>query len=96
MEWYLTECDINRDVKVSDWLHYTGLMIKVKHLNHLFQIYIKSMGKDTVCRVEERKQQINRPAIEVINDVFNPYEEIEEMFKQIMEKLDSRDYESRE
>jgi hypothetical protein len=95
MEWYLLECDINRDVKVSDWLNYTGLKIKVKHLNHLFQIYIKSMGKDTVCRVEERKQHPNRPAIEVINDIFNPNEKIEKMLNQIMEKLDRRDYESR-
>ncbi|MFZ0514734.1 MAG: hypothetical protein WAM14_24230 [Candidatus Nitrosopolaris sp.] len=27
LEWKLTECDINKDVKVSDWFHYTGLKI---------------------------------------------------------------------
>lgn len=93
MEWYLTECDINRDVKVSDWLHYTGIKIQVKHLNHLFQIYIKSMGRDTVCRVEERKRP-NRPALEVVNGIFNRYEKFEKrlddqdkLLRQILDKL---------
>jgi hypothetical protein len=83
MDWYLTECDIDRDVKVGDWLHFTGTKIQVKHLNHLFQVYIKSMGRDTVCRVEERKRP-NRPPLEVINDIFNPYEKFEK-------RLDAQD-----
>jgi hypothetical protein len=48
--WELTERDINKDVKVSDWFHLTGLRIQVKHMDHLFSLYIKSMGKDTVYR----------------------------------------------
>ena len=35
MEWELTECDINKDIKVSDSFHYTGLKIQVKHMDHL-------------------------------------------------------------
>ncbi|MGA7370433.1 MAG: hypothetical protein WBX01_14990, partial [Nitrososphaeraceae archaeon] len=53
MQWYLIQCDINRDVKVGDWLQFTGIKIQVRHAFHLFRIYIKSKGKDTVCRVEE-------------------------------------------
>jgi hypothetical protein len=53
LEWELTECDINKDIKVSDLLHFSAVKVQVKHLDHLFSIYIKSMGKDTVCRVEE-------------------------------------------
>jgi hypothetical protein len=98
MEWYLTECDINRDIKVRDSLHYTGIKIQVKHLDHLFRIYVKSMGRDTVCRVEEERHH-NRPAIEAINDIFNPYERIEKelaaqrkMLDQIRDKLVQRDF----
>jgi hypothetical protein len=93
LEWYLTECDINRDIHVSDGLHYTGIKIQVKHLDHLFRIYIKSMGRDTVCRVEEEKR-LNRPAIEAINDIFNPNERVEKqlaahdtILHQILDKL---------
>jgi hypothetical protein len=38
MEWELTECDLNKDVKVSDLFHFTGLKIQVKHMDHLFSI----------------------------------------------------------
>lgn len=98
MEWYLTECDVNRDIKVSDCLHYTGIKIQVKHFDHLFRIYVKSMGRDTVCRVEEERRP-NRPAIEAINDVFNPYEIIEKelaaqrkVLDQIRDKLEQKDF----
>jgi len=82
LEWELPECDINKDIKVSDLFHLTGIKIQVKHLNHLFRIYIKAMGKDTVCRVEENKHPKKR-AIEFINDIFNPYERLE---RQIIEQ----------
>jgi hypothetical protein len=75
MDWELTQCDINKDIILSDWFQFTGLKIQVRHLDPLFRIYIKSMGKDTVCRVEEtRHPKKNKPVIEAINDIFNPNE----------------------
>lgn len=77
-DWYLTECEINKDIKVSHLLQVVGLKIQVKHLDHLFSIYIKSLGPDTVCRVEEKKHfKPNKPVLEAINDIFNPYARIE-------------------
>jgi hypothetical protein len=49
-------------------------------MNYLFPLYIKSMGKDTVCRVEERKHP-HKPAVDFINDVFNPIEKVEKINK---------------
>jgi hypothetical protein len=79
MEWELTECDINKDIRVNDFFHFTAIKIQVKHLDHLFRIYIKAIGKDTVCRIEETKNP-KKPAIDVINDVFNPTEKLEKRF----------------
>ena len=62
LQWELTECDINKDVKVSDGFHFAGPNIQVKYMDHLFSLYIKSMGKDTVYRIEERKHP-HKPAI---------------------------------
>ena len=87
LEWELTECDINKDVKVSDLLHFTAIKIQVKHLDHLFRIYIKAMGKDTVCRVEENKHPKKR-AVEFINDVFNFQEKVEDYLREYDKKLD--------
>jgi hypothetical protein len=89
LEWELTECDINRDIKVSDLLHFSAIKVQVKQLNHLFSIYIKSMGKDTVCRIEERKHPIpNQSVIEFINEVFNPFERVEKQVAENTKKID--------
>jgi len=87
LEWELTECDINKDIKVSDLLHFSAIKVQVKHIDHLFSIYIKSMGKDTVCRVEERKHP-NQSAIEFINDVFNPVERVEKQVAECAKNID--------
>jgi len=77
-EWYLTECDINKDIKVSHLLQLAGLKIQVKHLDHLFRIYIKCMGPDTVCRVEQNCHfKANKPVIEGIEEIFNPNQKLE-------------------
>lgn len=87
LEWELTECDINKDIKVSDLLHFSAIKVQVKHLNHLFSVYIKSTGKDTVCRIEERKHP-NQPAIDFINHVFNPIERVENQIAECAKKVD--------
>jgi hypothetical protein len=86
LEWEVTECDINKDVKVSDWFHYTGLRIQLKHMDRLFSLYIKKMGKDTVYRVEERKHP-HKPAIDFINDIFNPMEKVEKQIAALNTKI---------
>ena len=67
MDWWLTECDINKDIKVSHMLHFSGIKIQVKHLDHLFKVYVKPMGKDTVCRVDETKSFERKNPLEAID-----------------------------
>jgi hypothetical protein len=89
MRWELKQCDINRDVRVSDWLQLTGLKIQLRHAFHLFRVYIKSKGRDTVCRVEESVVfPNNRSAVEAINDVFNPTERLEKQIVELDRKID--------
>lgn len=73
MGWQLTQLDVNKDIPVHDWLQLTALKIQVSHLDHLFRLYIKAMGKDTICRVEEARTP-KKPVIEAINEIFNPFE----------------------
>lgn len=58
MQWHLTECEINRDVKVSDWLQFTGLNTQVRHAFHLFRIYVKV--KERTHYVELKNQLVIR------------------------------------
>jgi hypothetical protein len=89
MQWELTQCDINKDVQISHLFQATGLKLQVKHYDHLFRIYIKSMGKDTVCRIEESKVFTAKESpIEVIKDIFNPSEKLENQFTELNMKVD--------
>jgi hypothetical protein len=75
-EWGVTECDFNKDIKISDYFHITVLKVRIKHLDHLLGIYIKAMGQDTVLRVEETKRP-NTRAADFITDIFNPMERLQ-------------------
>jgi hypothetical protein len=76
LEWVITQCDTNKDTKVSDWFQLIGHKVQIKHLDRLFRIYIKSTDKETVCRVEESLHP-KKSALETINDIFNPIEKVE-------------------
>jgi hypothetical protein len=78
-DWYLTEYDINKDIKLDDHsLHIAVVKIQIKYHLHLFRIYIKSIGKSKFCRIEENRKQNNKNPIETINEIFNPWEKIEQ------------------
>jgi hypothetical protein len=85
-QWEFTECDINRDVKVSDLLHVSSVKVQVKHMDHLFRVYIKKIGNDTFCRVEETKN-LEMPVIEAINHILNPFDRIERQLSEIQHLL---------
>ena len=87
LEWQLTQCDINKDIKDSDWVQVTQQNTQVKHFDHLFRVYIKSMGRDTVCRIEESCNPVNKSPVEAINDILNPCEKLEKHIAEVEKKL---------
>lgn len=91
-QWEFTECDINRDVKVSDLLHISCIKVQVKHIDHLFRVYIKKIGNKTFCRLEETKN-LKMPVIEAVNYIFNPYERIERQLIEIQHLLNVKEQE---
>jgi hypothetical protein len=86
MDWHMTECDINKDIKLSHLLHLSAIKVQVKHLDHLFRIYIKSMGEETVARVEESLHP-KKSALEIINDILNPMEKVEKQIAALDTKI---------
>jgi hypothetical protein len=51
------------------------------------------MGEHTVCRIEESKNT-QKPILQAINDIFNPWERAEKMLQQIIDNTSYpfRDY----
>ena len=89
MNWELTQCDLNKDVHIERWMLVpTGLSIQVRHMSHLFRVYIKSMGSDLVCRVEESIAFKGKSAVEAINGIFNPTERLEKQISELSAKIE--------
>lgn len=85
-QWEFTECDINRDVKVSDLLHISCVKVQVKHMDCLLRVYVKKIGNDTFCRVEETRN-LRTPVLDAINYILNPYDRIEKQLSEIQHFL---------
>ena len=92
LHWELTQCDINKYIRIEKWLQPTGLSIQVRHMSHLFRVYIKSKGKDTVCRVEESISSKDKSVVESINDIFNPTQKLEKQIAELSRKVDQLFY----
>ena len=86
-EWEVTECDFNKDIKVSDYFHMTALKVRIKHLDHLLGLYVKVMGQNTVLRVEETKRPKTRVA-DFIIDTFDPMERFQSVLLDQGRKID--------
>jgi hypothetical protein len=69
MEWYLIQCDINKDIPIDHQLNFTSIKAQIKHWNHVFRIYIKLQGNDTICRVEKSITP-NKPIVTFIEELF--------------------------
>jgi hypothetical protein len=88
MSWELTQWDLNKDVIVDELTQIVGSRIQIRHACHLFRIYIKSRGKDTVCRVEQSFSSKDKPVIEIIKNIFSPGEQLEKQLADIDAKVD--------
>jgi hypothetical protein len=77
LDWCLIECDISKDIEVSNKMHYMGPNIQLKYADRVFRFYIKSLGEKAVGRVEESvKFQV--PLFEALNSIRNPSKELKE------------------
>lgn len=75
IDWRLIECDISKDIEVSNKMHYMGPNIQLKYADRVFRFYIKSLGEKAVGRVEESvKFQV--PLFEALNSIRNPSKEL--------------------
>lgn len=59
-EWIVTGSDLNIDIDGPASLHFSNNRVKIKHLSHLFQVYIKSLGDRNVTRAESEKNEMKQ------------------------------------
>jgi hypothetical protein len=66
--WRLVQCDVNKDIEVSDMMQLSGLNLQLEYLDRVFRLYIKSMHDKSVCRAEE-SLSVNMPIFEALKSI---------------------------
>jgi hypothetical protein len=88
MEWRLIECDIDRDVEVSDLMQLTAIDLQFKDVDRVFRLYIKTLGDRAVYRAEE-SVTLDAPINEALRSIRNPNERLEKKIDELAEIVKS-------
>jgi hypothetical protein len=77
MEWHLSECDINKDIEISDMMQLSSIDIQLKYAYRVFRQYVKSLHDKAFYRCEESLAFKYTPIIEALDQIRNPYKALE-------------------
>jgi hypothetical protein len=83
MEWHLSECDINKDIEISDMTQLSSIDIQLKYADRVFRQYVKSLRDKAVYRCEESLAFKYTPIIEALDQIRNPYKALEALDNKI-------------
>lgn len=83
MEWHLSECDINKDIEISDMTQLSSIDIQLKYADRVFRLYVKSLHDKAVYRCEESLAFKYTPLIEALDQIRKPYKAIEALENKI-------------
>jgi hypothetical protein len=79
-EWVLKQCDLNKDIEISDKAQITLPDIQLKYVQRVFRLYVQSLQGKAVYRAEESLTLRNAPICEALRSLRNPHEsKIEEL-----------------
>ena len=70
VNWRLVQCDINKDVEVTEKMQLTLPDIQLTDADQVFRLYIKSQHNKAVYRSEE-SLTLKSPLIEAVNKIGN-------------------------
>jgi hypothetical protein len=86
MSWVLKQCDLNKDIEISDKAQITLPDIELKQADRVFRIYIKILEGKAYYRAEE-SLTLNQVLLEAIDSIRHPYKSIENKIEYLIELL---------
>jgi len=86
MSWVLKQCDLNKDIEISDRAQLTLPDIQLIHADRVFRLYVKILEGKAYYRAEE-SLTLNQVLPEAIDSIRNPYKSIENKIEYLIELL---------
>jgi len=87
IEWVLKQCDLNKDIEISDKAQITLPDIQLKYAQRVFRLYVKSLKGKAVYRAEESLTLHNAPNCEALRSIRNPNESMIEELSETVKGL---------
>ena len=84
LSWVLKQCDMNKDVKISDKAQQTLPDIQLIHADRVFRLYVKIIEGKAYCRGEE-SLVLNQLLPQALDTIRHPYKSIEEKMDTLIE-----------
>jgi uncharacterized protein YicC (UPF0701 family) len=99
MQWILKQCDLNKDIEISDKAQLTFPDIQLRLADRVFRAYVKALKDKAVCRAEE-SLVLNQMLPEALDAIRHPYRSIENkienkmnaLSEQVKQLMDSRNH----
>jgi hypothetical protein len=86
MEWVLKQCDLNKDVEITEKAQVTLPDIQLKTVAGVFRLYVKSLTNKAVCRAEE-SLIVDSLLPEALDNIRRPCKSIENKLSKILDIL---------
>jgi hypothetical protein len=87
-DWILKQCDLNKDIEISDKAQITLPDIQLRSASRVFRLYVKSLQGKAVCRSEESLTLNNQILLlEALDNIRHPYKLLENKLDQMSHQL---------
>lgn len=85
--WILKQCDINKDVPITDKAQVTLPDIQISTAFRVFRLYVKNLEGQPYYRCEESRQ-VNQP-LQILDSMLNVNQGVEKRMDELSRKIDS-------
>jgi hypothetical protein len=85
MEWRLLQCDLNKDIEITEKAQLTLPDIQLKYVDRVFRLYVKSLHDRAVYRNEELLN-LNQLLPEAIDNILHPFKSLERKIDLLLNK----------
>jgi hypothetical protein len=83
VDWRLIQCDVNKDVEITDKMQLTLPDIQLMYAWRVFRAYVKLMGEKAVCRGEESLSLKNLSLTDAFDYIRSPNKNLEKQLQEI-------------
>jgi hypothetical protein len=89
--WRLMQCDVNKDIEITDKMQFTLPDIQLRYVDRVFRAYVKSLGENAVYRCEE-SLRVDLALQDGLDYIRFPYKDLEKKVDGLIDLVKESNY----